>query len=81
MGNSAILWLSALSVAISTGFFFLVLKLQNWHMVRNKAHDGKLWKVSFSFAQYTNGIINEVFHKRKQRFKETQNQTQHVPKN
>ena len=50
-------------------------------MVRNKAHDGKLWKVSFSFAQYTNGIINEVFHKRKQRFKETQNQTKHVPKN
>lgn len=50
-----------LSLVLSFSLQFLVLKLEKWHMVRNKDDGGKVGRVSFSFAQCTNGIINEIF--------------------
>lgn len=57
-----------------------MLKWERWHTVINKGDDGEVGKVSFSFAQCTSGVATEMFYKRKQRWRETKNQTNHVPK-
>lgn len=57
MVNSAILWLSVFSVAISIVVF--VLKLERY-MVINKGDGGEVGKVSFPFAQCATSMVTEI---------------------